>query len=320
MKTFLLIVFTAFAAILHAQTPVQGNDLPRLLGQFKSAAQVQSMEKYIAGDFESRGIKLNFSSEGLLTRIELYNDKSPWGDNIQQFKGTMPLGLTFTDNIATAKKKFGEGFEVDGEVAKTYYVMKRFELDNINSYKLSAEYMGGRFISLTMILEEGGSGDLMEDGTVNKTGFKGENLISMVKKYKANLELQKLVELFDTFYTYSDKTHIIYANKGLEVITDYQGVIQEVIVYSGGQQTSVGHTTQAFPYPLPYGIKFQDSKSDVVSKLGPPLGEDKGGTYYNFGPSRMSVFFGANKVSKVVISINPDYKPAPKPKHKQVKP
>lgn len=306
--------------IVMGQVPVQGDELPQLLGQQQASSQIQSLESYIGGNYEARGIKLHYNPDGRLVRIELFNKDNPWGQNIQQFQGKLPKGITFEDKIVQAKKKLGEGIEVDGEVSATYFIYKQFELNNFDSYKVSAEYISGRLISLSLILVEGGSGDLMEDGTVNKSNFKGESLLSIVKKSKNNLELQKLIELFESYYSYADKTHIIYAPHGLEVVTDYSGIVQQVIVYAQGQNTSQGEVTGAFKYPLPYGLKFQDARGDVTQKLGQPAGEENGGIYYNYGPSRMAVHFGSGNISKITVSINDEYKPPAPPVKKTLKP
>lgn len=312
------IVATLFAIVFackaFAQMPVQGDELPKLLGQQKTSTQVQSLESFIGGSYEAKGIKLHYNPDGKLTRIELFNDNSPWGDAIQQFQGQMPRGITFADKIVDAKKKIGEGFEIDGEVSGIYFLNKHFELNNFDSYRFSVEFITGRLISVSMILVEGGSGNLMEDGSTNKSDFKGENFITMVKKSKANFELQKLITLFDRFHTYADKTHLIYAENGLEVVTDYAGLIQEVIVYNEGQTTSQGHKTGAFKYPLPYGLRFQDSPADVSQKLGTPAGEENGAMYFNYGPSRLKVYFSGNRIAKIAVVINSDYKvPTPSP-------
>ncbi|CAN5161779.1 hypothetical protein BH09BAC1_BH09BAC1_15540 [soil metagenome] len=308
MKVFLLFIVTTFSAALYGQIPVEGDGLPKLLGQQKTSSQIQSLEAYIGGEYEPKGIKLLYNPDGKLIRIELFNGNNPWGENIQQFQGKMPFGIVFTDKIVTVKKKIGEGFEGDGEVSATYFLIKQFQLTNFDSYKLSAEFITGKLISVSMILEEGGSGSLMADGSVNKSGFMGESLITMVKKSKGSLELQKLITLFETFYSYSDKTHLIYAPHGLEVITDNSGTIQEVLVYSANQTTSQGEKTGAFKYPLPYSLRFQDSRNDVIQKLGAAAGEENGALYYNYGPSRMNVYFGGSGISKVVITANKDYK------------
>lgn len=320
MRLLHLVFIIFIAATAFGQVPIEGDELPKLLGQQQASSQVQSLESYIGGSYEARGIKLHYSPEGILIRIELFNGDNPWGQGIQKFQGKMPKGITFDDKIVQAKKKLGEGIEVDGEVSNTYFIYKQFELNNYDSYKISAEYIAGRLISLSMILEEGGSGDLMEDGTVNKSSFKGENLLSIVKKSKNNLELQNLIALFETYYSYADKTHIIYAPHGLEVVTDYSGIVQQVIVYSQGENTSQGELTGAFKYPLPYGLKFQDTRGDVTQKLGQPAGEENGGIYYNYGPSRLGIHFGGGKISKVVVSINNEYKPPAPPVKKTLKP
>lgn len=321
MKLFTTILYTIFClSCAWAQIPVEGDELPKLLGQQQVSAQVQALEAYIGGQYEPKGIKLHYNPDGKLIRIELFNGNNPWGEGIQQFQGKMPRGITFTDMIVSVKKKFGEGFEADGEVSATYFLIKQFQLTNFDSYKLTAEFIVGKLISISMILEEGGSGNLMEDGTVNKSGFKGESLLTMVRKSKANLELQRLISLFDSYYTYADKTHIIYAEHGFELVTDYSGVVQQVMVYSAGQNSSQGHPTEAFKYPLPYGLRFQDSQGDVTQKLGPPTGQQDGGLFYNYGPSRMNVYFGGGQISKLVITKNEDYEP-PKPAPKKtVKP
>lgn len=319
MRIYCWILLSFLSVIAFGQVPVEGDELPKLLGQQQASSQIQSLESYIGGSYEARGIKLHYNPEGRLVRIELFNKNNPWGQGIQQFQGKLPNGITFEDKIVQAKKKLGDGIEVDGEVSATYFIYKQFELNNFDSYKVSAEYISGRLISLSLILVEGGSGDLMEDGTVNKSSFKGENLLTIVKKSKNNLELQKLIELFESYYSYADKTHIIYAPHGLEVVTDYSGIVQQVIVYSQGENTSQGEVTGAFKYPLPYGLKFQDTRGDVTQKLGQPAGEENGGIYYNYGPSRLAVHFGGGKISKVVVSVNSEYKPPAPPVKKTLK-
>lgn len=320
MKIFLVFIALAFSFILNAQMPVQGDDLTALLGQQQASSQIQSLESYIGGSYEAKGIKLHYNPDTRLVRIELFNKDNPWGSAIQQFQGNLPKGITFEDKIVQAKKKIGEGFEVDGEVSATYFIYKQYELNNFDSYKLSAEYISGRLISLSLILIEGGSGDLMEDGSVNKSTFKGESLISMVKKSTANLELQKLIAEFETYHSFSDKTHLIFAGNGLEVVTDYSGTIQEVIVYSEGQSTSQGEPTGAFKYPLPYGLKFQDSRADVTQKLGSPAGEAGGAIYYNYGPYRLNIYLPGSKISKLVVTLNDEYAPPAPPVKKTLKP
>lgn len=318
------LVITLFALLITfvaiGQVPVESDELPKLLGQQQASAQIQSLESYIGGSYEARGIKLHYNAEGRMVRIELFNKNNPWGQSIQQFQGKLPKGITFEDNIVQTKKKLGDGIEVDGEVSTTYFIYKQFELNNFDSYKISAEYIAGRLISLSLILVEGGSGDLMEDGTINKSNFRGESLLSIVKKSKNNLELQKLIELFDTYYSYADKTHIIYAPHGLEVVTDYSGMVQEITVYAQGQNTSQGEVTGAFKYPLPYGLKFQDNRGAVTQKLGQPAGGQGSEIYYNYGPSRMTVYFTGDKIAKVSVSINDEYQPPAPPVKKQTKP
>jgi hypothetical protein len=323
MKLLSLFLSLTISVLLYGQPPVQGDELTALLGQLQSSPQIQSLESYIGGSYEARGIKLHYNPDTKLVRIELFNKDNPWGTNIQQFQGKLPKELTFEDKIVQAKKKIGDGLEVDGEVSTTYFIYKQFELNNFDSYKLSAEYISGRLISLSLILVEGGSGDLMEDGTTNKSTFKGESLLYIVKKSKANLELQRLIELFENYHSYADKTHIIYAGNGLEVVTDYSGIVQELIVYADGQKTSQGETTGAFKFPLPYGLKLQDNRDAVTQKLGAPAGGEGSSIFYNYGPSRVNVFFGGNKIAKLVIAINPDFKaptPPPPPVKKTLKP
>ncbi len=320
MKVFSLFLALTTSVLLYGQAPVQGDELTALLGQLKSSTQIQSLESYIEGSYEARGIKLHYNADTKLVRIELFNKDNPWGANIQQFQGKLPKELTFEDKIVQAKKKIGDGLEVDGEVSTTYFIYKQFELNNFDSYKLSAEYISGRFISLSLILVEGGSGDLMEDGTTNKSTFKGESLLYIVKKSKANLELQKLIELFETYHSFADKTHIIYASNGLEVVTDYSGIVHEVTVFAEGQNTSQGEVTGAFKYPLPYGLKLQDNRDAVTQKLGVPAGSEGSSVFYNYGPSRINIFFGGSKISKLVFTINPDYKAPAPPVKKSPKP
>ncbi len=313
MRLFFLFIAIAASGMLYGQMPVEGDGLPKLLGQQKTSGQVQALETHIGGAYEPNGIKLHYNPDAKLTRIELFNGDNPWGEAIQKFQGKLPFAIAFTDKIVDVKKKIGEGFEADGEISATYFLIKQFQLDNHDGYKLTVEFITGRLISVSMILEEGSSGNLMADGSVNKSGFTGESLLSMVRKSKSNYELQKLVTLFDVFYSYSDKTHIIYAEQGLEVVTDYSGFIQEIIVFSKGQSSSQGETTGSFIYPLPYGLKFQDSKADVIQKLGTPAGEENGAIYYNYGSARMNIYFGGSNISKLAITPNKDYTPPAPP-------
>jgi hypothetical protein len=92
-----------------AQIPVEGDELPKLLGQQQLSAQVQALEAYIGGQYEPKGIKLHYNPDGKLVRVELFNGNNPWGEAIEQFQGKMPRGIMFTDMIVNVKKKFGEG-------------------------------------------------------------------------------------------------------------------------------------------------------------------------------------------------------------------
>ncbi|MDX2000876.1 MAG: hypothetical protein SFW35_00460 [Chitinophagales bacterium] len=319
-----LLLFFVFSPMLaYCQAPFSGEQWITLLGKRQATAEASKLLSFIGDNGNPKGIKAIIQDQ-VITRIEFYNDDNPWGDDIQQFKGMLPKGLSITGTIADAKKKLGDGFEAEGEVSEIYILHKNFELTNVDAYQVSMEFRSGRLTVVTLIYLPGEAAKFDQQGNEVKQGLSGEDMIDLIKKNQYSKILEDLTNAIGPA-NHEERYLKVFAASGVEVAFGQDMNISRVVFYSGGQATPKGHVPNygKFVLQLPYGIKFGDSQADVVSKAGPAAGEENGTMYYNDSYTRIFVHFDGGKVSKVELAENKDFKiliPESKPKQPVKKP
>ena len=307
-KPFLLLILLLVAVGTYSQAPVQGDDWANLLGQRNTSADVARVLNYIGPNGNPKGIKATIQ-ENLLTRLDFYNSDNPWGTDIKKFEGKMPKGIDFTWTIAQCKKALGEGFEFEGEVSGTYVLHKSFELNNTDGYQVNIEFLTGRLNALALIFQPNGAKKFAQDGGENKSGIQGDDFLWLIKKNQYNKTYQDMSLALGP-PNYEERQLQIFANGGVEVRLTSQLNVSDIYFFSGGQSIEKGHIKQyqQFKLPMPYGIKFTDTREDVLKKAGPPA-QDNGGTMvYKLDYSTTTVVFNGDKVDVVHVSENTDYK------------
>jgi hypothetical protein len=304
LAAVIVLLFVSVAAVAQ---PFKGDEWINLLGKREATAEVAKVLSYVGDNGNPKGMKITIQND-IVTRLDFYNDDNPWGADIQRFAGTLPKGLEITSTIAKAKEKLGEGFETEGEVSGTYTLHKNFELNNVDAYQVNLEYLSGRLNAIGLIYMQGDAKKFDQTGTLVKGGIKGDDVLHLVKK---NI-YSKIYEDLQTAIgppNHEERYLRVFATGGVEINFGQDLNISKVIMYSGGQPTPKGHIPTYSPYTLqmPYGLRFEDSRADVITKAGQPTKEEDGAMVYNDGYTSIKVFVNG-KVSRVELSENKDFK------------
>lgn len=323
MMRFLMLSF--FALLYHATLPgqvppVEGDEFLKLIGLRESSAQVSELKSYVGSNGNPKGIRLVFMNSRL-ARIELFNENNPWGEDIKQFQGKLPMGLHFMSTIKDAKQALGNGFEVSGEVSSNYYVNKSFDLDGTDAYQMNLEFMAGRLMTVSIVLVEGAGGGAGEDGGIvaSDAPVKGEDFLAMIKKNLYNKGLQATLGYLGE-PTERSKKYIIHQTGGLEVIFNQKGQVEWVYLYGGGQTSQhEGIKMEKSPLPLPLGLKFGDNMDKIIKFIGSPSGNEGGVSYINEGYARVYLIMSGGGLSMVKVGVNPDFTIEKTPSKKPVR-
>ncbi len=311
---FVVLFHAAFAQI----SPVQGDDLIKALGQRETSPTSQKLQDFAGSNGNARGIKIAFIDKKL-ARIELYNDNNPWGTDINQFKGSLPKGLSFIMDIATAKQHLGNGFEESGDIYESYYAFKNYHLLGKDSAQVNLEFVQGRLINVALIYLEGETGIKGKDGEETVYPLEGDDYLVMIKKNTYNKELGKLFNMMG-YASYKGRHELVYANEGVEIVFNSDNQVEWIILYGGGQSSEHGgQPMQACKFPLPFGLKFGMGATAINAAIGPPTGRDGGALVYDEGYSRVYLDMGSGGLSKVRVGINPDFKIEKAPSKKPVR-
>src|ERR1051325_8258971 len=104
--------FVIIVCIANAQeSPVQGDDLVKCLGQPRSGELVTKLNKFIGNKDTKEEISfLNYGKgiqvtiqQSIVKGIDLYNDNNPYSEEFKRFPGSLPLGISFDNTIFQAK-------------------------------------------------------------------------------------------------------------------------------------------------------------------------------------------------------------------------
>ncbi|MEX0810854.1 MAG: hypothetical protein WD048_01475 [Chitinophagales bacterium] len=290
-------------AYLFAQSPVQGEDLIKALGQRQNTDLVSRLNNYIGEDHESKGAQIIISGSKL-TRIDIYNDKNVLMQNMSAFKGDLPLGLKLSSTIFEAKKLLGEGYEEEGDKGGSYTLTKEFPLNELDAWQINIMYNRGRVNLVSMIFVEKGRAAAEDAEMISKTGLSGEDYFLMIRKNLYNFQVKTLLSHFGN-PDYSKKNRRIYLDGGLEMQLSKYKTIEKLVMHpSGSREPLTGKTFKQFPLALPFGIKFSDNRNLIQEKCGQaPLQDGNSMTYFEQN-TEMRLFFSGNTLSRVEI-----YKP-----------
>ena len=288
--------------------PMEGDDLVKLIGARENAGNVLPLKNYVGENGNPKGINLTFINKRL-ARIELFNANSPWGEDIQQFKGELPKGLNFMSTIKDAKQALGNGFEISGEVSSNYYVTKSFDIDGTDAYQMNLEFIAGRLMTVSIVLVEGAGGGAGEDGGIvaSDVPLDGDDFLSMIKKNMYHRSLNAALKYLGPAEEHNKK-FIVHPGGGMEVIFNQSGQIEWVYLYGGGQTSqNEGLSMERSPLPLPFGLKFGDNIDKINKFVGQPTGYEGGIAYMDQGYARVYLVMSGGGLSLVKVGVNPDF-------------
>lgn len=314
-RSIVVVWFLLLSTLLMAQvSPVQGDDLIKALGQRETAPTVQKLKSFAEPNGNPKGIKITVLDRKL-TRIELYNDNNPWGADIKQFMGSLPKGLSFSQNIDAAKKQLGANVEVSGDPFESYYVFKNYPLTGKDSAQVNLEFIQGRLVNVALIYLESDSPVKSGDGEATYP-LNGDDYLVMIKKNVYNKELGKLFQLMG-YASFKGRYELVYAKEGVEILFNKDAQVDWIYLYSGGETSTVGgQSMQKCPFPLPFDLKFGMSAVSIGNIIGPPQGREGGTLIYNQGYARVYLDMGGSGLKKVRVGVNPDFKIEPQPRKK----
>ncbi len=313
LKNISLILVAAIASFLvrAQESPVQGDDLLKSLGQPKSSEIVMNLNNFIGNKDTKeeisflnygKGIQVNIR-ESVLSSIDLYNGNNPYSSEFKRFPGKLPLNIDFDFTVFKTKQTIGEGFEQVGEMESTVQLIKVFRLNENDDYRMTVEFNVGRMIMMSLAYVEGGAADGDSIGaTSGETGFRGNDFFTMMKKNRYNYEFTRLCELLG-MPTLENRTRRLYADGGVDVIFK-DGGIQKITLYSGGQPCDYKDMTfQSYMLDLPYGLRMENTKSAIVKKLGTPLSDDGNVITYRERITNFSIAFRGEKIDYVQFEL-----------------
>ena len=314
MKHFLLLSLSLFIFSLAVDAqPVDGDKLLSLLGKRQNVTMVSQLNDWIGEGYMERGIRLIFDDSKKLTSIDIYNDKNPYMVEMQKFPGELPLGLLFEHRIVHAKKILGENYTTEGEPSSGLMLIKEFPLDEVDGYEISLDFQVGRLVAVTLKFVESGALSSAETNSIAKTGIRGEDYFTLMKKNAYHLKFKQLNEAIGAPY-HTERNKSLYIKQGLGVYFNKDAAIEKMIFYSAGFpcEERPGMLYAEYPIILPYGIKFTDTRQIVIEKCGPPAAEENGALVYKQGLGKLMVFFSGGKVSKLEMVIDKEVEQARK--------
>lgn len=306
--SFIVIAFCAWAQ----QSPVEGDDLIKCLGQPKTGELVSKLNNFIGNKDAKeeisflnygKGIQVNIQKT-IVTSIDLYNEDNPYSAEFKRFPGKLPLDISFDFTIFKTKQKMGEGFETTGEVEETMQLLKVFRLNENDDYRMTVEFKVGRMIMMSLTYIEGGAGgsDSTGGGSRAENGFTGNDFFTMMKKNKYNLEFSRLAGLLGNS-TFENRTRRLYADDGVDVVFK-DGGIQRITLYAGGQSCDYkGMNFQPYQFDLPYGLRMENTKSAIIKKLGSPVSESGNEITYKERITNFSIGFKGEKIDYVKFEV-----------------
>ncbi|GIV33277.1 MAG: hypothetical protein KatS3mg031_0812 [Chitinophagales bacterium] len=301
--------------LLSAQeSPVQGDDLLKCLGQPRNSEYVSKLNAFI-GNKEpkeeisflnyGKGIQVNIE-RSIVKSIDLYNSNNPYSAEFKRFPGELPLGISFNHTIFQVKQRIGEGYETSGEVDGAFQLIKIFKLNENDDYKMVIEFNVGRMVVMSLSYIEGGAGgaDTPEKVEAAMAGFKGNDFFTMMRKNQYNLEYGRFRDLLG-LPTYYSRTRQLFADKGVDVLFNSSGSIESITLYAGGQPT--GYKDYVFkPYELdlPFGIRMENTRQALLKKLGEPASADGNLITYNERYALFQIAFKGDKIDYVRIAVD----------------
>lgn len=311
----LFVVILFFNSGYAQESPVQGEDLLKCLGQNKNSELASKLNNYI-GNKDSKedisflnygkGVQVNIE-HGMMKSIDLYNDNNPYSTEFKKFQGSLPMDISFDNTIHQVKLKIGEGYEVTGDVMSTYQLTKVMRLNDDDDYRMVIEFNTGRLVMLSISYVEGGTatGEGEEGGqTSSGSKFRGNDFFTMMKKNPYNREFTLFREMLG-YPTHDDKTQKLYINFGVDT-RFISGAIQSITLYSGGQLSNYkGMEFLPYPFDLPYGLRMENSRSAILKKLGTPASADGNTVTYKERISELVIAFQGEKIDWVKIQVAP---------------
>lgn len=301
MYKLLLLFLTSFPFYMFAQSPVDGDDLQKALGQRQSTTMVSQLKDYIGEDYINKGAQIIISNSKL-TRIDLYNEKNALFPDMKAFNGDLPLGLKFTNTIFETKKILSEGYEEEGDKAGTYTLIKDFPLNDLDSWTINIMYSRGRLGMISMIYVERGRADAESAEMVSRTGLSGEDYFLMIRKNLYNFQVKMLLEQMG-YPDYSKKNVKVYLEKGFELRLSKAKTVEKLIMHpKGSLDKFTGERFKQYPLALPFGIKFSDTRQLAIDKCGPPKKQDGNSLTYFEQNAEMKLFFSGNTLSRIEIN------------------
>lgn len=311
-KLSLLLSLFSVIACFGQESPVQGDDLLKCLGQSRNSALASQLNNYIGNKDPKedisflnygKGIQVNIE-QNVVKGVDLYSDDNPYSTEFKSFKGKLPMDIEFSNTIHQVKQKIGEGYEISGDVMSTYQLMKVFKLNDDDDYRMTVEFNTGRIVMLSVAYVAGGAGASEgEEGKQQSTGvkFRGNDFFTMMKKNPYNREFILFKRLLAPAM-HSDKAHTLYIQDGVDV-RFVNGAIQSITLYSGGQTSDYKETPFApYRFDLPYGIRMENTKSGIIKKLGTPVSDTGNMITYRERVAEIQIAFKGEKIDWVRIA------------------
>lgn len=306
---FLLSVFTVAAQ----ESPVQGDDLLKCLGQSRNSELATKLNNYIGNKDPKedisflnygKGIQVNIE-QNILKGIDLYSEDNPYSTEFKSFQGRLPMDITFSNTIHQVKQKIGEGYETSGDVMSTYQLIKIFKLNDDDDYRMTIEFNTGRIVMLSVAYVEGGAGASEdEEGAQQSSGtkFRGNDFFTMMKKNPYNREFTLFKRMLG-IAMHTDKSSTLYVRDGVDV-RFVNGTIQSITLYSGGQKSDYKEIPfEPYRYDLPYGIRMENSKAGIIKKLGAPVSDTGNIITYRERTAEIQIAFKGEKIDWVRIKV-----------------
>lgn len=300
----LILPFLLLSLFAIGQVPVEGDELIKIIGMRKGAGKVGELEKYLNDDIQGKGFSLTFDNN-VLIRIDFYNKNNPYFSDLSPFSGKLPKGLSFENTVFKTKSIIGEGFKEDGEPANVLTLSKQFPLTDMDAVNISIEFRKGKMSMLALIMEKGGA-EKAEDADKAKEGgivIRGDDYFFMVKKNIYNKEVENFISTLG-YYDYSDRSILMYIQKGVTIQLNQAKQIRKITFYSGGQPSSKNPPSfLPFEGKMPYNLKFSDTPELVLQKAGTPKINTGGKMIFQDAMADVEILFANGKVYQVSIGL-----------------
>lgn len=296
-------LFIFLGKMVLSQAPVEGDELIKALGQRESTNLVSKLNSYIGEDFEEKGVQIIIAGSKL-TRVDLYNDENVFLQNMKAFKGKLPLGLELTSTIFQAKNILKEGYEEEGNKGGSYTLTKEYPLNDLDAWQLNIMYNRGRLNLISLIYVEKGRANAENVEMEARTGLSPEDYFDMIRKNQYNFQVKTLLGLAGRA-DYESRFQRVFLQKGLMLVFSRKNTIDKIVLYSEGQNdTFTSKTYKQYPYALPFGLKFSDSRTLAQEKCGPAQEQNGNALVYKERNTEMQLFFSGGTLKRVEI-----YKP-----------